>query len=71
MSFLKALFFMLPLAAIASIAVAYFFTMQWIQPRYDEVILKLETTVQSMNANIEATKQLQQAIDNLDKGVGQ
>lgn len=71
MSFLKALFFMLPLAAIASIVVAYFFTMQWIQPRYDEVIAKFETAIQSMNANVEATKQLQQAVENLDKGTGQ
>lgn len=68
MSFLKTLFFMIPLAAVASIAIAYIFTMQWIQPRYDEAIHKLEVTT---NASVEATKQLQQAIEKLDKGMGQ
>lgn len=71
MSFLKAMFFMLPLAAIASIVIAYFFTMQWIQPRYDEVILKFEAAVQSIDVNTEAIKQLQQTVDNSNKGVGQ
>lgn len=71
MSFLKALFFMLPLAAIASIVIAYIFTMQWIQPKYDEVIGKFETAIQSMNANVETIKQLQQTVENLDKGTGQ
>jgi len=58
MSFLKALFFILPLAAVASIVMSYYFTTQWIQPRFDEVIVKMEAATAAANEAVDAIKQL-------------
>lgn len=49
MSFLKAVFFVIPLAAVASLVMSYYFTTQWIQPRFDDVIEKMEAATAATN----------------------
>jgi hypothetical protein len=71
MSFLKAFFFTLPLAAIASIVMAYFFTTQWIQPRFDEVIGKMEAATQAATASSEAIDTIKQHIEDVARRTNQ
>lgn len=58
MSFLKAIFFVLPLAAVASLLMSYYFTTQWIQPRFDEVMQKMEAATIAAKASVEAINRL-------------
>ena len=58
MSFLKAIFLVLPLAAVASLLMSYYFTTQWIQPRFDEVMQKMEAATIAAKANVEAINRL-------------
>jgi hypothetical protein len=72
MSFLKAVFFTLPLMAIAAIGLAYLLSTQTVQPRIDEVLLKLETATTQMEASrteseatAEALRQINAKLDTL------
>ena len=56
MSFFKALFFMLPLAAIAAVAVSYFLVTQWIKPEVDEVLMQLKQSTEVMQTIAEELK---------------
>lgn len=58
MSFLKAIFFTLPLMVIAAVGLAYLLHTQTVQPRVEEILLKLEaatTQMEQSTENAEAT----------------
>lgn len=48
MSFLKAVFFMLPLMAIASVGLTYVMYTQSIEPRFNDAILKMEQNTEDL-----------------------
>lgn len=70
MTFLKALFFTLPLMAVAAIGLAYLLHFLTVQPRVEEILLKLEAaTTQMEQAEAESqaiTDTLQQMNVKLD-----
>lgn len=63
MSLLKAVFFTLPLMVIAAIGLAYLMTTQTVQPRVDEVLLKVETAIASTEVNSEALEEINRKLD--------
>ena len=56
MSFLKTLFFMLPLAAVGAVAVAYFLVTQWVQPQVDEVLNQLKASTAAIQTSVDGDK---------------
>lgn len=71
MSFLKTLFFMLPLAAVGAVAVAYFLVTQWVQPQVDEVLNQLKASTTAIQASVDGDKaiveQLKTLTDTVEK----
>lgn len=71
MSFLKILFFMLPLAAVGAVAVAYFLVTQWVQPQVDEVLNQLKASTTAIQASVDGDKaiveQLKTLTDTVEK----
>ncbi len=69
MSFLKTLFFMLPLAAVGAVAVAYFLVTQWVQPQVDEVLNQLKASTTAIEATVQSDKTLTEQIKTLTETV--
>jgi len=71
MSFLKTLFFMLPLAAVGAVAVAYFLVTQWVQPQVDEVLNQLKASTAAIQTSVDGDKaiveQLKTLTDTVEK----
>jgi len=71
MSFLKTLFFMLPLAAVGAVAVAYFLVTQWVQPQVDEVLNQLKASTTAIQTSVDGDKaiveQLKTLTDTVEK----
>ena len=71
MSFLKTLFFMLPLTAVGAVAVAYFLVTQWVQPQVDEVLNQLKASTAAIQTSVDGDKaiveQLKTLTDTVEK----
>lgn len=65
MSFLKAVFFTLPLMVIAAIGLAYFMSTQMIQPRLQDVLNKIDAMEASTQADSETLRQIDEKLDTL------
>lgn len=65
MSFLKAVFFTLPLMAIAAAGLAYYLSTQMIQPRVEEVLQNLEAATTQMEAATETLQDIDSKLDTL------
>lgn len=65
MSFLKAVFFTLPLMVIAAIGLAYFMSTQMIQPRLQDVLNKIDAVEASTQADGETLRQIDEKLDTL------
>jgi Flp pilus assembly protein TadB len=66
MSFLKAVFFTLPLMAIAAVGLAYLLHTQTVQPRVEEILQKLEAATTQMEQAATAGEVTQQSLQQIN-----
>ena len=69
MSFLKAVFFTLPLMAIAAIGLSYFLSTQANQPRAEDVLQKVETAITAADANAAVLKEINGKLDEIERNL--
>lgn len=66
MSFLKAVFFTLPLMGIAAVGLAYLLHTQTVQPRVEEILQKFETATIQMEQAATAGEATQQTLQQIN-----
>lgn len=66
MSFLKAVFFTLPLMGIAAVGLAYLLHTQTVQPRVEEILQKLEAATTQMEQAATAGEATQQSLQQIN-----
>ena len=66
MSFLKAIFFTLPLMGIAAVGLAYLLHTQTVQPRVEEILQKFEAATIQMEQAATAGEATQQTLQQIN-----
>lgn len=66
---MKAVFFTLPLMAIAAIGLSYFLSTQAIQPRAEEVLQKVEAAITAADTNAATLAEIDRKLSEIERNL--